>query len=759
MMNRETTHINSPSVGPGTTLNGMFAIDEKLAAGGMGEVYRGHNIATGDPVAIKVVLRELAKDQTIISLFFKEAKVLNSLHHSAIVRYGVFSVDPVIERPYLVMEFVDGTSLADVIDNKPLSLDETKQLVSRLASGLDAAHRAGVIHRDISPDNVILSGGKVTGAKIIDFGIARANNVGTGTLLGGQFAGKYNFVSPEQLGLFNGDVTDVSDVYSLGLLTVNALRGRPIDMSGTQFQVIEKRRSVPDLSDVDMEIRPILELMLQPDPANRTVTMADIADWLAPETRKTRTSLSPVAALARNPAPATPGNGDRREQPPDASASAGDPGHQGMSRPWSSAPEKTLLASPASAVREDMAPAQAPSAPALGDAATPSSSPAFPQQASIAEPANGIDPDLGREENLTDPLSEVAVRPPDAEPDNSNRTESREKAADNDRKKAGKLRLLSAVTASLFVIAGVAVYLSGVLAPAPSGETQGRDTPPALKPAASPDATHQAQTELVRETPRSVIPASPPNMGEQSRQPMVPSTQAPPTEDPPQSQAKVAMALPAAPIASMDQVSERLDWLQNFAGGDCFFARPIAATADVMSIEGMSQSVDAFIRLEDAFKSRFDFEPNIEVRSIQPSQCSVANFLNQQFRGRHPTVKIKLNSDRVKSGQPLSGSIEGLQKVHTLLYLIDNDGYVYQIDQFLKREQQTGRFSIKLVELAGRQPLAQVMLVLSSDKPIRGGALREPSSGQALFPKLLQSILDEKLEVDVGFAFFLLGGS
>ncbi|MBT9373087.1 serine/threonine-protein kinase [Rhizobium sp. CSW-27] len=757
MMNRETTHINSPSVGPGTTLNGMFAIDEKLAAGGMGEVYRGHNITTGDPVAIKVVLRELAKDQTIINLFFKEAKVLNSLHHPAIVRYGVFSVDPVIERPYLVMEFVDGTSLSDAIDNKALSLEETKLLVSRLASGLDAAHRAGVIHRDISPDNVILSGGKVTGAKIIDFGIARANNVGTGTLLGGQFAGKYNFVSPEQLGLFNGDVTEVSDVYSLGLLTVNALRGRPIDMSGTQFQVIEKRRSVPDLSDIDMEIRPILELMLQPDPANRTVTMADIAEWLAPDTRKTRTSLPPVTRLAQYPAPAMPGDADHREQPSGGLAPPGLPGSQHMSRPPSSEPERTILVAPASGVTDGTASAQAGSAQAFGDHATPPSSPAPPHQESIAEPENGANPDLRQEDNIADPLSEVTVQKPAVESDNGSHAQGQEKGRSKDRQKARKLRFLPAIAASVVIAGGVAIYLSGVLSPPPPEETPGMGAPPVLKPAAAPDAARPRQTELARETPGSVIPASPPDLGGQPQRPPEPQTQ--PAQEPPQGQAPVAMAVPAAPITSMGQVSERLDWLQNFAGGDCFFARPVAAAADMMSIEGMSQSVDAFIRLEADFKGRFGFEPNIEVRSIQPSQCSVANFLNQQFKGRHPTVKITLNSDRVKSGQSLSGSIEGLQKAHTLLYLIDNDGYVYQIDQFLKRDQQIGRFSIKLVELAGRQPLAQVMLVLSSDKPIRGGALREPSSGQSLFPKLLQSIQDEKLEVDVGFAFFLLGGS
>ena len=99
----------------GTQLSGIYELDEHIAFGGMGEVYRGHNIQTGDPVAIKIVLPEFARDQTILSLFRKEASILNHLSHDAIVRYHVFTIDPGIGRPYLAMEFVDGESLFDVM--------------------------------------------------------------------------------------------------------------------------------------------------------------------------------------------------------------------------------------------------------------------------------------------------------------------------------------------------------------------------------------------------------------------------------------------------------------------------------------------------------------------------------------------------------------------------------------------------------------------------------------------------------------------
>jgi len=151
-------------------------------------------------------------------------------------------------------------------------------LVRRLASGLQAAHDIGIFHRDISPDNIILPEGDIGRAKIIDFGIARFA-LGDGTIIGGGFAGKLMYVSPEQLGLAGAVVTARSDIYSFGLVLAYALLGRPLDMGGTQAQVLEKRKSVPDLSGVDGRLRPLIKRMLQPDPAQRPGSMAEIAAW------------------------------------------------------------------------------------------------------------------------------------------------------------------------------------------------------------------------------------------------------------------------------------------------------------------------------------------------------------------------------------------------------------------------------------------------------------------------------------------------
>src|SRR5262245_11028771 len=279
-MSWSDTQPRSGRVSAGTRLNGIYEIERQIGAGGMGEVYKGHAIQTGDPVAIKMMLGELVENEAALALFRKEASALHYLQHDAIVRYYVFTVEPVLQRPYLAMEFVDGRSLHDILrEDGPLSFEAVRALMQRLASGLQAAHDRGIIHRDVSPDNIIIPQSDVRRAKIIDFGIARSTNLNQATVIGSGFAGKYNYVSPEQLGLFGGEVTAKSDIYSLGLVLYEALTARPLDMGGSQVQIVDKRRRVPDLGAIDMRFRPLLERMLQPDPDDRPESMTAVAGW------------------------------------------------------------------------------------------------------------------------------------------------------------------------------------------------------------------------------------------------------------------------------------------------------------------------------------------------------------------------------------------------------------------------------------------------------------------------------------------------
>jgi len=257
----------------GTQLNGLYEIDQKIASGGMGEVYRGHNIHNDEPVAIKIVLPEFAKDETILALFRKEAKVLGRLTNDAIVRYHAFSIDPVLERPYLAMEFVDGTSLADERDKGAIPPELVRHGLIRIAGGMAAAHSHDVIHRDLTPDNVILPDRKMAHGKIIDFGIAKATEMTGGTVLGDRFAGKYSFVSPEQL-VLGGEITGKTDIYSLGLVIASCLRGKDLDMGGDDIvEVNRARQSVPDLEGIDESFIPLLGRMLDPNTETRIESM------------------------------------------------------------------------------------------------------------------------------------------------------------------------------------------------------------------------------------------------------------------------------------------------------------------------------------------------------------------------------------------------------------------------------------------------------------------------------------------------------
>ena len=289
------------SMRPGARLNNVYEIERLVAQGGMGEVYRGFNIQTGDPVAIKMIRPEFSDDPEILDLFRREASILHSFTHDAIVRYFVFSVDPQLGRAYLAMEFVEGPSLKKRLASGPLSLAEARILQKRVASALEAAHGHGVVHRDISPDNLIMPDGDVRSAKVIDFGIARARRAGETTILGGAFAGKLNYASPEQLGLAGGDVTAKSDIYSFGLVLAQALLGRPIDMAGSQAELIDKRRVVPaELAWVEPTMRPLLQAMLQPLPENRPASMAEVAAWEPEAPKVSRALKAPAVASERS---------------------------------------------------------------------------------------------------------------------------------------------------------------------------------------------------------------------------------------------------------------------------------------------------------------------------------------------------------------------------------------------------------------------------------------------------------------------------
>lgn len=260
-----------------TLLLHTYEVERLLAAGGMGAVYLVRHLELGTRHAIKIIKPELTGTQAaadVLELFRREAATLSGIRHDAVVGYEGFFRDE-NRTCYLVMEFVDGPSLAQVLTERSLSVDEVYRLRDRLAGGLAVAHARGVTHRDLAPDNVILPQGQVEQAKLIDFGIAKLADTMATTIIGTAFAGKLRYAAPEQLGLFGGKVSPVSDIYSLGLVLA-AAAGTPLSMGDSLGTAVLARREVPDLAQVPAALQPQLRAMLQPDPAKRPADAAEL---------------------------------------------------------------------------------------------------------------------------------------------------------------------------------------------------------------------------------------------------------------------------------------------------------------------------------------------------------------------------------------------------------------------------------------------------------------------------------------------------
>jgi hypothetical protein len=259
---------------PGTLLGNTYVIEALLARGGMGEVYRARHVELGSEHAIKIMLPSLAEDPKTVQLFREEARKLGRINNEAIVDYEGFFRDQNGLR-YLVTEFVPGESLEQVLRRRRLEPDEVLRLRNRLVLGLAAAHEMGIVHRDVSPGNILLPEGSIDRAKLIDFGIAKSTDPAALTVVGSDFAGKYSYVSPEQVGLFGGQVDLRSDIYSLGLVLAAAAIGfgGRLDMGSSAPTMIAARQRVPDLSAVPPVLRPVIAPMLQPRPEDRPPSM------------------------------------------------------------------------------------------------------------------------------------------------------------------------------------------------------------------------------------------------------------------------------------------------------------------------------------------------------------------------------------------------------------------------------------------------------------------------------------------------------
>jgi serine/threonine protein kinase len=272
----------SDSPGPGNPTERFvddqhrYRLDSRLATGGMGEVWRATDTALGRPVAVKVLKSEYADDPLFRSRFETEARHAAALHHPGVA--SVYDVGEssllgredgsALPRPFLVMELVDGQPLSALLrGGRPLDPEAVSDLMAQAADAIGAAHRAGIVHRDVKPANLLVTPERQV--KITDFGIARASD-GLGLTGTGQVMGTPQYLSPEQAR--GGTATPASDVYALGVVAFECLAGhRPFDAdSPVATALAHLNEPVPDLPrSVPPELAAVVRRAMDKEPGQR----------------------------------------------------------------------------------------------------------------------------------------------------------------------------------------------------------------------------------------------------------------------------------------------------------------------------------------------------------------------------------------------------------------------------------------------------------------------------------------------------------
>ncbi|MQA94295.1 MAG: protein kinase [Streptosporangiales bacterium] len=259
----------------GLLLSGRYRLVERIATGGMGEVWVATDEVLGREVAVKLLRHAHMSEGTYRSRFQAEARITASLTHAGIAQ--VYDYGEQDDQPYLVMELVAGEPLSTILTRAGrLTPEVMLDVVAQTARALQAAHEAGIVHRDIKPGNLLITPqGRV---KITDFGIARQEEANTLTQTG-MVMGTAQYVSPEQA--TGAPIGPASDIYALGVVAYECVAGRPpfTAESPIALALAHTRDAPPPLpDDVPVTVAEIVGRMMAKAPADRPASAAELAE-------------------------------------------------------------------------------------------------------------------------------------------------------------------------------------------------------------------------------------------------------------------------------------------------------------------------------------------------------------------------------------------------------------------------------------------------------------------------------------------------
>lgn len=301
----------------GVFVGGRYQLEEPIGRGGAGEVWAATDTVLGRRVAVKMLRDHLRGDATTAERFRREATAAAALAHPSAVT--IYDIGDATDEPHLVMELVDGPSLADVLTRGPLEPGTVAALGAQVAGALAAAHERGLVHRDVKPANILLA---TTGlAKVADFGVAKALDDAAATLTDdGTVVGTAAYLAPEQVA--GEPIGPATDVYALGLILWECLTGERAFGSGTVAEVTTRRLAsdAPPVAerrpDAPAALADVIAAATRRDPAERIPDGSALADALVPLAPEDATAR--LAALAASAPPTHDSAATAHLDPPDA---------------------------------------------------------------------------------------------------------------------------------------------------------------------------------------------------------------------------------------------------------------------------------------------------------------------------------------------------------------------------------------------------------------------------------------------------------